>query len=52
MVEMAVRILVTGMQGESVQEAVADRLHGILSKALKSAKPVQEGIVSAVRSHF
>lgn len=46
------RIVVTGLKGERVQDAVADRLHSILSNALHSSKPVQDGIVDVVRNHF
>lgn len=49
---MVVTIILTDDKGNNVQDAVANRLHSILSKAIRSGKPMQEGIVDSVRTHF
>lgn len=45
-------IVVTGMNGQPVGEAVHERLHSILSRLNTSAKQIQSGIVESVRSNF
>ena len=45
-------IIVTGMKGQPVEEAVHERLHSILSRLDTSAKQIQSGIVESVRSNF
>ena len=38
-------IIVTGMKGQPVEEAVRERLHGILSRLDTSAKQIQDGMI-------
>lgn len=46
-------IELTGANGESVADAVKERLHGILSKAIgNSAKEMQDVLLNTTRNHF
>ena len=48
---MAIKL--TGANGESVADAVKERLHGILSKAIgNSAKEMQDALLYTTRNHF
>lgn len=38
-------IIVTGMKGQPVEEAVRERLHSILSRLDTSAKRIQDGMI-------
>lgn len=38
-------IIVTGMKGQPVEEAVHERLHNILSRLDTSAKQIQDGMI-------
>lgn len=46
------RIIITDMKGHSVEEAVHERLHGILSRLDTSGKQMQDGMIQSVRSNF